>query len=146
MSLSLEIEKSESRNTKHSKVEEVLQKQVTELQVKLESARKGRQAESEMAQEAMQKSSQLERAVSELNAKLKGLMDENSDLKEQLYAVLEHQTTKSCGSDNSKVCNVVKRYEIPIETCIILGAIKYVRLISGTQGLHKRLFFIWSFK
>ena len=90
-SLSLEIEKSESRSSKHSKFEDVLQKQISELQTKLESAHQGRQAESEMAQEALKKTSQLERSITELTAKLKGLMDENADLKEQLY---EHQTTK----------------------------------------------------
>ena len=94
-SLSLEIEKSESRSSKHSKFEEVLQKQISELQTKLESAHQGRQAESEMAQDALKKTSQLERSITELTAKLKGLMDENADLKEQLY---EHQTTKSCDS------------------------------------------------
>ena len=63
----------------------------------------GRESESEMAQEAMKKCSQQERSVVELNAKLKGLMDENTDLKEQLYSALEHHTTKSCDSGNSKV-------------------------------------------
>ena len=98
-SLSLEIEKSESRSSKHSKFEEVLQKQISELQTKLESAHQGRQAESEMAQDALKKTSQLERSITELTAKLKGLMDENADLKEQLY---EHQTTKSCDSHKVK--------------------------------------------
>ena len=58
-SLSLEIEKSESRSSKHSKFEEVLQKQISELQTKLESAHQGRQAESEMAQEALKKCPQI---------------------------------------------------------------------------------------
>ena len=102
-SLTQEFEKSESRNTKQSKIEEVLKKQVAELQFKLDSACQGRKAESEMAQEALTKSSQMERSVLELNAKLKALMDENSDLKEQLYTALENHTTKSCESENSKV-------------------------------------------
>ena len=102
-SLTQEFEKSECRNTKQSKVEEVLKKQVSELQFKLDSACQGRKAESEMAQEALTKSSQMERSVLELNAKLKALMDENADLKEQLYTALEHHTTKSCESENSKV-------------------------------------------
>ena len=63
----------------------------------------GRQSESEMAQEALKKCSQQERSVLELHAKLKGLMDENTELKEQLYSALEHHTTKSCDSGNSKV-------------------------------------------
>ncbi len=103
MSLSAEMEKSEWKNSKYSRVEEVLQKQIHELQTKLDSAHKGRQSESEMAQEALKKSSQLERSVLELQAKLKGLMDENADLKEQLYSALEQHTTKSCDSGNSKV-------------------------------------------
>ena len=102
-SLSQEFEKSEFRNNKQSKVEEVLKKQVAELQSKLDSAHQGREAESEMAQEALTKASQMERSVLELNAKLKSLMDENADLKEQLYSALEHHTTKSCESENSKV-------------------------------------------
>ena len=101
--MSQEIEKSESRSSKHTKLEEVLQKQINELQTKLDSANKGRQAESEMAEEALEKSTQLERSVTELQAKLKGLFDENADLKEQLYSALEHHTTKSCDSGNSKV-------------------------------------------
>ena len=56
-----------------------------------------------MAQEALKKCSQQERSVLELHAKLKGLMDENTELKEQLYSALEHHTTKSCDSGNSKV-------------------------------------------
>ena len=102
-SLTQEFEKSECRNTKQSKVEEVLKKQVSELQFKLDSACQGRKAESEMAQEALTKSSQMERSVLELNAKLKALMDENTDLKEQLYSALEQHTTKSCESETSKV-------------------------------------------
>ena len=56
-----------------------------------------------MAQEALTKASQMERSVLELNAKLKALMDENTDLKEQLYSALEQHTTKSCESETSKV-------------------------------------------
>lgn len=95
-----QLEKSETKNTKHNKMEDVLQKQIHEVQSKLDSANKGRQAESEMAQEALKKASQLERSVLELQAKLKALMDENTDLKEQLY---EQHTTKSCDSGNEKV-------------------------------------------
>lgn len=95
-----QLEKSETKNSKHTKMEDVLQKQIHELQSKLDSANIGRQAESEMAQEALKKASQLERSVLELQAKLKALMDENADLKEQLY---EQHTTKSCDSGNDKV-------------------------------------------
>ena len=102
-SLSQEIEKSETRSTKQSRVEEVLQRQINDYQTKLESAQFGRHAESQMAQEALEKTRQLERTTNELQAKLKGLMEENTDIKEQLYNALEHHTTKSCDSGNSKV-------------------------------------------
>ena len=123
-SLSQEFEKSEFRNNKQSKVEEVLKKQVAELQSKLDSAHQGREAESEMAQEALKKTSQLERSITELTAKLKGLMDENADLKEQLY---EHQTTKSCDS-----------HKVVILTLLIAILIKTYHAtlhFSGTFGI-----------
>ena len=41
-SLNQEIEKSETRSSKHSRVEEVLQRQISELQAKLESANQGK--------------------------------------------------------------------------------------------------------
>ena len=41
-SLNQEIEKSETRSSKHSRVEEVLQRQNSELQAKLESANQGK--------------------------------------------------------------------------------------------------------
>jgi hypothetical protein len=108
-SLSQEVEKSETRATKQSKVEEVFKRQNSELQAKLDSANQGRQSESEMAQDALKKTSQLERTVSEVNAKVKCLIEENTEIKEQLYHSLEQHTTKSCGSDNSKVSGLMNK-------------------------------------
>ena len=43
----------------------MLQKEISDLQNKFESERQGRQAESEMAQDALKKSSQLERNITD---------------------------------------------------------------------------------
>ncbi len=103
-SLTSEVEKSETKHTKHVKVEDVYKKEIGDLKAKLLSATQGHKAESEMALEAVQKASLLERSLNEVNAKVKSLTEENLDLKDQLInAHLEHQTTKSCGSDHSKV-------------------------------------------
>lgn len=54
----------------HAKQESDLKKQIIDLKAKLESANCGRQAESEMYEEAMVKTQRLETMVNELNAKV----------------------------------------------------------------------------
>ncbi len=57
----------------HSKVEHVLKKQLADLRLQFDSSVQGRQAESEMCEEAMERSSFLERTVTELTAKVNKL-------------------------------------------------------------------------
>ena len=54
----------------HAKQESDLKKQISDLKLKLDSANCGRQAESEMYEEAMVKTQRLETMVNELNAKV----------------------------------------------------------------------------
>ena len=55
----------------HAKQETDLKRQISDLKSKLDSANCGRQAESEMYEEAMVKTQRLETMVNELNAKVK---------------------------------------------------------------------------
>ena len=81
------------------KIENDMKKQITDLQSRIESNNIGRNSESEMYQESLLKTAQLDRTVSELEAKMAELNRENDELKHQLD--LEHNTNKSEGSDRS---------------------------------------------
>ena len=65
-------------------IEKDLKKEVDSLQSKLSTTNLGFKAESEMYQESLQKFSQQERCISELEAKLSDLQQENSELSRQL--------------------------------------------------------------
>ena len=113
------------------KQENDLKKHISDLKGKLDSATHGRRAESEMYEESMAKTQRLETIMNELNAKvilfyhknfshdkiilfnsqknnsnfskfkIKIFEDENLELRDQLSAALENQTTKSIGSFGS---------------------------------------------
>ena len=104
-------------------IEKDLKKEVDSLQSKLSSTNLGFKAESEMYQESLQKFSQQERCISELEAKLGDLQQENSELSRQVEkrresissaefphhakdpsvlsdSSFEHSTTKTTGSSS----------------------------------------------
>ena len=104
-------------------IEKDLKKEVDSLQSKLSSTNLGFKAESEMYQESLQKFSQQERCISELEAKLSDLQQENSELSRQVEkrresissaefphhakdpsvlsdSSFEHSTTKTTGSSS----------------------------------------------
>lgn len=123
----LEVEK---KDNKHKQIlerqltlEKDLKKEVDSLQSKLSSTNLGFKAESEMYQESLQKFSQQERCISELEAKLSDLQQENSELSRQVEkrresissgefhhhakdpsvlsdSSFEHSTTKTTGSSS----------------------------------------------
>ena len=73
-SLATDLNRMDAKNAQlqssHAKQESELKKQISDLKAKLESANCGRQAESEMYEEAMVKTQRLETMVNELNAKV----------------------------------------------------------------------------
>ena len=73
-SLASDLNRIDAKNAQlqsiHAKQESDLKKQICDLKAKLESANCGRQAESEMYEEAMVKTQRLETMVNELNAKV----------------------------------------------------------------------------
>ena len=103
-------------------IENDLKKEVDNLQGKLQSAKTGYQAESEMYRESLEKFAQQERCIKELEAKINDLHRENSELNHQLKkrresvsseefnhgknssvlsdSSFEHATTKTTGSSS----------------------------------------------
>jgi len=122
----LEVEKKETTNKqildRQLSIENDLKKEVENLQSKLQSAKMGYQAESEMYQESLEKFAQQERCITELEAKLSDLHQENSELTHQMEkrresissgefhhsknpsvlsdSSFEHATTKTTGSSS----------------------------------------------
>jgi len=124
--LKLDIEKKEATNKqileRQLAIESDLKREVENLQGKLQSAKMGFQAESEMYQESLEKFAQQERCITELEAKVSDLHQENAELSLQLKkrresisseefhhaknpsvlsdSSFEHATTKTTGSSS----------------------------------------------
>ena len=119
--LNLEMEKKDALHdqvlTRQTSVENDLKRELEVLKNRLASARTGSKAESEMYQETLEKFSQQERCISELEAKLCDLASENADLVVQLKQRREsvssgdadssfdhhHPVSKNTGSSSSGV-------------------------------------------